>query len=376
MKILMYSHTFFPSVGGIETVSLSLANKFVDFGHDVSVFTSTESTNSDNKFKFPVIRKASFFDKVKGVWKSDIVYSNGASLSLFFFAFFLGKPFVWTHGGYQLLSIDGLGWVDGEKAPLSPIASFFFHKKRKGFIRALIGLIKLKIRRFAGKIVAANVAITEWVNIRQPLPRQIVIYNPFPIEFFKSANNSADIEYEFIYVGRLVSEKGVETLIRAFQKFLKNVSSRSKLAIVGDGNYREYLQSLVEDLSISSQVTFFGKKTGIHLIDIIERSQIAVVPSEWEEPMGGVALELLAAGKNIIVSKNGGLAECVGETGIVFENGNIDELYSAMVKIYKDPELRNFQLSLIPQQLEKFDEDTLAMEYQTLFYRILEGRKI
>lgn len=372
----MYSHTFFPSVGGIETVSLSLANKFVDFGHDVSVFTSTESTNSDNKFKFPVIRKASFFDKVKGVWKSDIVYSNGASLSLFFFAFFLGKPFVWTHGGYQLLSIDGLGWVDGEKAPLSPIASFFFHKKRKGFIRALIGLIKLKIRRFAGKIVAANVAITEWVNIRQPLPRQIVIYNPFPIEFFKSANNSADIEYEFIYVGRLVSEKGVETLIRAFQKFLKNVSSRSKLAIVGDGNYREYLQSLVEDLSISSQVTFFGKKTGIHLIDIIERSQIAVVPSEWEEPMGGVALELLAAGKNIIVSKNGGLAECVGETGIVFENGNIDELYSAMVKIYKDPELRNFQLSLIPQQLEKFDEDTLAMEYQTLFYRILEGRKI
>lgn len=363
-------------MGGIETVSLSLANKFTDFGHDVILFTNTESSNSSLKFNFPIIRKASFIDKISSVRKADIVYSNGASLSLFFFALFLRKPFVWTHGGYQLLSIDGLGWVDGEKAPLSPFGSFLFHNKKVGLIKAFIGLIKLKIRRIAGKLVAANVAITKWVNNRQPLPRQVVIYNPFPLEFFKSANKTVENEYQFIYVGRLVSEKGVETLIRAFQQFLINISADSKLAIVGDGNYRNYLQTLAEDLNTADQITFFGKRTGDHLIKLIEKSEIAVVPSEWEEPMGGVALELLAAGKNIIVSKQGGLAECVGEAGLVFENGNVDELYKAMVKLYQDPELRRRQLNLIPQQLEKFDENKLVGEYLNLFNRILEGKKI
>jgi glycosyltransferase involved in cell wall biosynthesis len=64
------------------------------------------------------------------------------------------------------------------------------------------------------------------------------------------------------------------------------------------------------------------------------------VPSFWEEPMGGVALQLLAAGRAMIVSKNGGLREVVGAAGLSFTNGNVDELYAAMKEMMDNDSLK------------------------------------
>lgn len=369
MKILLYSNVFLPSLGGIEIVSATLAEHLVTLGHDCTVVTETASESEDH-YAFKVNRKPSLFQRLTLVREHDIVHSNGASMALFFHAKVLGKPFVWTHGGYQLSCVDGLGWVDGIRAPLTPLQSLRFHYYRKGIVFVFREAIKLVLRRWVGKRVNANIAVTQWVASRQPLLRQSVIYNPFPLDKFSKVKHSEQI-YDFIYVGRIVSEKGLPDLLKAFALVLKR-HEKATLAIVGDGNWKDKVVELSRDAGISSNTFFMGRKTGEALLDVIAQSKIAVVPSVWEEPMGGVALEMLAAGKNVIVSRNGGMSECVGNAGLTFENGNHEELSSRMLQLYEAPDLQQSLKTRALDQLRKFDPLMLTHQYIKLYQQVFK----
>ena len=376
MKILLYSYAFLPSLGGIEIVSATLADHFVKLGHAVTVVTETTSTLSDN-YPYKIIRQPSAMKRIALVRAHDIVHANGASMALFFYAKLLGKPFLWTHGGYQLSCVDGLGWVDGEPAPLTPLRSIQFHYRRSGLKFAIVQGFKLYLRRFAGSFASANVAITKWVAMRQPLPNQVVIYNPFPLEQFYNISRSDEKTYDFIYVGRLVSEKGVPDLIKAFATLKKtDTNIHSKLALVGDGNWRERLELLSKELKVENDITFFGKKSGEELHKIIAQATIAIVPSVWEEPMGGVALELMAAGKNMIVTRHGGLYECAGEAALVYDNGNSAQLANCMHQLLNDATLRTQQLQALERQLLQFNPHELAIQYTDLYKKIISKEPI
>lgn len=372
MKILLQSTLFYPSVGGIETVSQCLADRYVELGHSCTIITRSISEKPDT-FRFQIARNPSFKQKLALIKSHDIVHCNGASLELVFWAKWFGKPIVWTHAGYQLISIDGLGWHQGEASPLSPYASFQFHCQKQGIVRGTIEYAKLVVRRFASSFISKHVAITHWVANRQALANQCVIYNPFPIDRFLSIAESTTFEYDFFFLGRLVSEKGVATLLKAFAGFVdSNPNYSKKMLLIGDGAWRIKLEQLATELGISDKVEFAGKQTGDQLLEYVSKGKIAIIPSEWEEPMGGVALEMLAAGKPVIVSKNGGLAECVGEAGLLFPNGDYKVLQTQMERLYKDEALQNELKIKAKEQVLKFDELKLAKEYIQLFETLLK----
>ncbi len=358
-----------PSLGGIEVVSATLAEKLTAKGIQCTVVTETTSQYPDN-YSYKVIRNPSFIKRLKLVKNHDLIHSNGASLALFFISKLLLKPFCWTHGGYQLSCIDGLGWVEGEKAPLSPWPSINYHKKKRGFTYAIKEGLKLYLRRWVGNIVDANIAVTNWVASRQPLSKQRVIYNPFPLDNFYIIKESPK-KYDFVFLGRLVSEKGVPDLIKAFDIVHKKFPT-SKLLIIGDGNWRAKLEELTTSLQHSDNIHFAGKRSGKELNQLINEGTIAVIPSVWEEPMGGVSIELLKAGLNIIVSKNGGLSECVGKAGETFVNGDHNDLAEKMEKLLKDEGLRKQQRNEAEYQISKFNPDLLVQEYIDLYQSLLK----
>lgn len=372
MKILLQSTLFFPSVGGIETVSQCLADRYSELGHDCTLITRSIS-NATDAFAFKIARNPSFKQKLALIKSHDIIHCNGASLELVLWAKLFGKPIVWTHQSYLLQAIDGLGWVDGEEAPLYPFASVKYHLKRFGLKWAIKEGLKLYLKRFASLFIRKHIAITHWVAKRQVLANQVVIYNPFPIDRFSSISESVAFEYDFFFLGRLVSEKGVPTLLKAFAAFVGSHPNYSKkLLLIGDGAWRLKLEQLAAELGIFDKVEFAGKQTGNNLLEYVSKGKIAIIPSEWEEPMGGVALEMLAAGKPVIVSQNGGLAECVGEAGLLFPNGDHKALQMKMEQLYQDEVLQNELKIEAKKQILKFDELKLTKEYIQLFDELLK----
>lgn len=376
MKILLYSSVFWPSLGGVETITATLAENIVRLGQECIVVTETPSDQEDNR-SYRVVRRPKLRERFELTRQCDLVHSNGASIALFPFAKLNHKPFIWTHNGYQVSCVDGLGWVDGEPAPMTPIPSLIYHFQKKGLIHFIRESVKLAIRRYVALQVDLNIAATEWVAKRQPLKNQIVSYTPYPLNQFKLSKGGVSKKYDFIYVGRLVSEKGVPDLIKAFHLLLSSPKGiGKKLAIVGEGAIRSDLEKLVLELKISDNVFFLGSQYGKDLLEIIAQSQIAVVPSVWEEPMGGVALELLAAGKNIIVSEFGGHAECVGNAGLKFKNGDYQSLCECMIKILTDESLTKQQLENASIQVERFDELNLTQKYVNIYQSIFNYEPI
>src|SRR5688572_21013933 len=159
MRILLHSYAFSPSVGGIETIAEQLAENFLALGHECTVVTQTPADYREQADRpYSVVRRPRLSEKLKLIRSHDIVYSNGSSMNLFWWSWLLGKPFVWTHQGYQVTSIDGLGWVNGERAPLRPLQSLVFHIRKSGPIFALLGFLKLLLRKLAASLVTRNVA--------------------------------------------------------------------------------------------------------------------------------------------------------------------------------------------------------------------------
>jgi glycosyltransferase involved in cell wall biosynthesis len=372
MKILLYCYAFYPSIGGIESTTKTLADSMTDLGHTCTVVTETESQDPDN-FRYQISRKPSRKEILALIRQHDVICNIELSMKFFILSKIARKPLIWLHNGYKLLCIDAFGWYEDGPAPMSPWASIRFYRKHKGLKFALDEGIKLYARRWASNFIFKNVAVSEWVAKRQPLRNQIQIYAPFPVANFLSVNGRLNKEYDFLFFGRLVAEKGVDVLLRAFHHLLEKTDDKSlKLAIIGYGKAKEGLEKLSRELGITENVFFLGPKRGQELADEIAKTEVTIAPSTWEEPFGGVTLEAIAAGRVPISSRNGGMKEIVGEEGLTFTNGNWMELYERMNEIVYNQELREKQRSKRKEQMSKFDPKNITSEFLLLFHSALK----
>jgi len=374
MKILLYSSVFWPSIGGVETITQTLADNIVMLGYECMVVTETVlNGKKELESNYSIHRNPNMNKRLELARQSSLIHSNGSSVRMFPYALIFRKPFIWTHNGYQVSCIDGLGWVDGESAPLTPLKSVYFHFKRRGLTFILIQMVKLIYRRYVAYKADLNIACSNWVAKKQPLKNQITAYTPYPLRNFVDSQEIIPVFYDFIYIGRLVSEKGVDDLLRAFSLLIsENNHKDRKLLIIGDGNKKNELESLSRELSIEKNCTFAGSKTGTELVSLISQSKIGVVPSRWEEPYGGITLELMASGKNLIVSERGGHAECAGESALKFSNGDYLSLFKCMKLLAEDENLAKKQLITAIKQVEKYDEVKLSENYLKIYQQVLD----
>ena len=136
-----------------------------------------------------------------------------------------------------------------------------------------------------------------------------------------------------LYVGRLSHEKGVRTLLRAWQK------TSIPLRVVGDGPLRQELESDASSLGLP-QVCFHGHLTSDQLMPMIKRARFLIFPSEWYEGMPRVILEAFACGVPVIASRLGAMQEIVadGHTGLHFTAGDADDLAAKVAWAWTRPE--------------------------------------
>jgi glycosyltransferase involved in cell wall biosynthesis len=136
-----------------------------------------------------------------------------------------------------------------------------------------------------------------------------------------------------LYFGRLSKEKGIKTLLKAWE----SINQPNDLRIVGTGDKEIELRRQY------SRVQFLGHLTGPELKKTISNAAFVVVPSEWYENCSMVVLEAMALGKPVIGSRIGGIPEQVidGENGLLFEPGNFQQLAEKMRILSSNSELRN-----------------------------------
>ncbi|QFT89842.1 Glycogen synthase [Bacillus sp. THAF10] len=146
-------------------------------------------------------------------------------------------------------------------------------------------------------------------------------------------------DYKIIlFLGRLVPEKGVDTLIKA-ASFLKKSGHNIKYVIAGNGPLLSFYRMLVREQDLEEHFLFVGFLHDHEKTTMLKLCDILVIPSLYE-PFGIVALEGMATGKPILAAKTGGLVEIIeeGKSGLFFSPGVEKELADRLLYLLNNKE--------------------------------------
>jgi glycogen synthase len=200
-----------------------------------------------------------------------------------------------------------------------------------------------------------------------------VVCNAYDDTTFREVTAWRARERDLVFLGRLVSQKGCSTLLRALGH-LRRRGLTPGLSVIGDGPDRPMLAAMAEHEGIGEQVRFEGMLQGQALAATLSRHRVLVVPSSYEEPFGIVALEGLACGCLPVVSERGGLVDAIGPHGFTFPNGDEVALADTLAAILTDPETARVRLSGKDAHLAAFTARAVATRYIGVFEELLASR--
>lgn len=210
---------------------------------------------------------------------------------------------------------------------------------------------------------AHSIAISRAVATALPVSAT-VIPNGYDDHIFHPSRGAERRKRDLVFVGRLVSDKGVDLLIDALS-CLASSGVRPGLTIVGDGPERDRLQHQARQAGVAAQVRWTGFLQGQSLASELRQHRVMVVPSRWAEPFGIVALEGAACGCFVVGSRDGGLADAIGPCGLVFKNGDVAALREALIQALAENPAAD--QAAIRDHLDRHRSVAVADQYLRLF---------
>ena len=236
----------------------------------------------------------------------------------------------------------------------------------------------------ATRIISVSNYITSRVKtINCKDTKCITVYNGIDTETF-SRNASPthlasinDEDFVIIFSGRINKEKGIKELIAA----MKTISPKYpiKLLVLGSSFYGNansediFVQQLKEKAEpIKDRIFFTGFIPYNKMPCYLKLADVAIIPSNWDDPFPTTILEAQAMGLPIITTRRGGIPEEVTEeNAILLETDDkfVDNLAAAILDLYENPEKRAQMSAASLERSKLFDKETYAKN----FYKALEN---
>ena len=229
------------------------------------------------------------------------------------------------------------------------------------FARLWMKSLVRKLQRLDRFVVLTEEDSHSW----QELSNVIVI--PDPLSFpLSTACHSQLTNKRVIAVGRYVYQKGFDLLLKAWAKIEKQYPDWC-LDIFGDGDQEPYV-ALANDLGVDSNCcTLHGPTSNIR--QQYQDSSLFVFSSRFEG-FGMVLVEAMACGLPVVsfacpcgprdIVKN-------GEDGLLVENGNVEALASAMVRLMGDESLRRKMSEKAKENVGRFSIEQIAQQWQKMY---------
>jgi len=351
LRIVFYTHVFAPSVGGVETLLMSLAlclngraTRRADEKVEVTVLTPHPARDFDDRgLPFRVVREPGPAQIVEWFGKADIVHLAGPSFVPLLAALAMRRRVVVSHHGFQAACPNG----QFRSRPTATLCPGHFRAGRHmeclkcnaengGWHSWLIWLATFP-RRMLCQRAAVNVAPTRWLATVLGLPRtEVVPHGVAQGSAGRTAKSPARPTISF--VGRLVSTKGVNVLIAAAQR-LKAKGQSFHLQVIGEGPEREALEASAKHGGLNGTVEFVGYMTPDEIEQALAKSVAVVAPSLAGEVFGLTAAQSMMAGRAVVTSDIGALHEVRGDTGLSFPAGDAEALAERLETLLKTPGL-------------------------------------
>ncbi len=178
------------------------------------------------------------------------------------------------------------------------------------------------------------------------------------------------------YLGRLVENKGLPLLLGA----LANLPDYCRVVFIGNGPMKSELETLAVHLGVTQRVTF---KPGLPTYEVpkeLQQMDVLVLPSltrpNWKEQFGRVLAEAMACETPVIGSSSGEIPYVIGDSGLVFAEGNAQELALCVRKLLDDPALYATLAARGRQRvLAYYTQEQIARQTYQVYLEMMDRQK-
>jgi glycogen(starch) synthase len=332
MKILLYSPAFLPQIGGLEIGQALLADCLTRLGEEVTVVTRTAAADAGGAaagFAYRVLRRPGPVALLRAVRSCDVFFQANVSLRGLWPLLLVRRPWAVSHHSWYCRSDGHVAWQD-------------------------------RLKRFLLRYAAVSISVSTAMAAHLESP-SFIIPNAYRDELFRLLPDVVR-DRNLIFLGRLVSDKGVDLLIAALAQ-LGPRGLRPHLTVVGGGGELPALEQQAARLGVAEQVDFLGTRTDSELVALLNRHRILVMPSRYQEPFGVAALEGIACGCVVVGSAGGGLPEAIGPCGRTFRNGSVEDLAAVLDELLRQPEQVAALRAKAPAHLARHTSEGISRLY-------------
>jgi glycogen synthase len=374
MRIVLLPSAFRPHIGGVETLTESLARSLIASGHVVEVWTSRSPgdglPDTEAIEGLPVRRFV--FDAPRTSLRAVALWPPraGSTLRRMHEAAREFRPNV-LH--VQCFGVNGVYAAMLSQLTRLPLVvtlqgeTFMDDQdiyRESFFLRT--GL-RLGLRRARHVTACSNFALDDASHrFRLDRTKARVIFNGISLVKVESPMRVPFDRFVFS-VGRIVYRKGFDLLLDAWKR-IEDRHAGTGLVIAGTGSEEPHLRSLVRDRGLENRVHFAGKLSSSQVAAMMKAAEVFVMPSRIEA-FGIVVLEAWRARTPAIVSSNGGTREFVedGVTGLVVSPTDPAVLAEAVDKLLVDERLRSRLAHAAAERLPAFEWSKISQQYEVVY---------
>lgn len=351
-RTILVAHNFYQQAGGEDVVFAAETALLRARGHAVVEYVEdNREVHGANQLTTGLRATWSRTSKARmgeviAEHRPDIVHFHNTfpliSPSAYYAARAAGVPVVQTLHNYRLLCPDALFYRDGHvceeclgrPVPWPGVAHSCYRGSRAATAAVAAMLTVHRLARTWARQVDAYVVLTEFARrklIEGGLPAGKLMVKP---HFVDPDPGPGTHDGSFaLFVGRLSAEKGVRTLLGAWEL----LAGRVPLRVVGDGPLGGEVADAARRLP---DVEWLGARPGAEVADLMGRAALLVVPSECYETFGRVVIEAYARGTPVVVSDLGAVPELVepGRTGLLAAPGDPARLAETVSSAWDRPE--------------------------------------
>ncbi|MCK4730453.1 MAG: glycosyltransferase [Candidatus Aenigmarchaeota archaeon] len=393
MKILQVTNFFKPSweSGGPARSCYEISKELVKRGHEVTVYTT-----DGFKYRLDVAKnKPVIVDGIKVYYFRNL--SNYLSRNFVLpIPYYL--PFV---AGKEIKNFDVIH-LHEYRTFLNIVVSYYARKYKIPYVLQSRGSIPRLSRREELKIIfdilwgyrlldkTSKIIFSSKIELEKSkyklkrenkfeiIPNSLNLYNfkklPKKGEFRKkySINKNEKI---ILYVGRIHKIKGLDLLISVFSSLNKELKD-IKLVIVGpDDGHLNSLKNLAKTLKIENKILFTDPLFGKDKLTAYVDADIFVLPSKYES-FGNVALESLACGTPIIITKGCGLSEYIDrKVGYIIDYNKQQLLETLYDSLTKDKKIKIMGKNA-KKFVEKFSWTEIVEKIKKVYIKVLNTSNI
>jgi glycosyltransferase involved in cell wall biosynthesis len=198
--------------------------------------------------------------------------------------------------------------------------------------------------------------------------------------FFPRPIKRNDNVFTLGYIGRLVSEKGVDLLFDAAQQLIAS-GSNLRIIICGGGPHEAELKSYAEQLNIGDRVSWLGATRHDDIPEVLMQTDVVILPSrtlpgKWKEQFGHVLIEAMAMGVPVIGSDSGAIPEVIGRSDLVFPENSAEGLLRIIHRLISDNGWR-LEVSeyLRDRAIREYSDSKIAGLLKSIWLEIAESKR-